>query len=435
KWQRCEDCRTRLWYHDKATGVTEYFTGEAASSFIGMVSCVAAGHTQGIDAKYLDKTFTVYVSADGDIFMIADTGCKRSVAGPGWHAAMQAACAKVGLRPIDKQVDESFKFGDGDVVFTTLAYIYPVGVYGKMGKLDVAYIDRDCPGLLSRTALKEIGADLLLTQDVCKIGDIVRPIMDSQAGHPMLQVNEFGDLSAIPTEFKLDSNADFSYIGDDTEPEEHIREKTSYVTEARDTFKRLAHGVRKKLSKCAEVLHGAFFEDARSLRSKVQRRPLRRPRILEICTWTCMLTSVAVERGWSGFSPISLETGYDLTTTRGRTDAWGYLNRVDPDLVVCAFPCTPWSRLQHMNKRTEQQRARLEQMQEDHRGITRFVAKVRTRQRSRGAHFATEQPWSASSQNLPEIKETVFDCNEGFLNMCMHNLRCPETGYLLKKDT
>ena len=88
-----------------------------------------------------------------------------------------------------------------------------------------------------------------------------------------------------------------------------------------------------------------------------------------------------------------------------------------------------------MNKKTEQQRARLEQMQEDHRGITRFVAKVRSRQRARGSHFATEQPWSASSQNLPEIKETVFDCNEGFLNMCMHNLRCPETGYLLKKDT
>eukprot|EP00959_Pyramimonas_sp_CCMP1952_P091335 1912016-Pyramimonas_sp.AAC.1 len=64
--------------------------------------------------------------------MIADTGCRRS-AGPPWHAAMTKRCAKRSLKPVERSVDESFRFGEGDVNHATIVYADPIGIYGKMG--------------------------------------------------------------------------------------------------------------------------------------------------------------------------------------------------------------------------------------------------------------------------------------------------------------
>ena len=123
-----------------------------------MVESAIAGEPTDLPKAYLDRAYSIYQMEDGTVCMIADSGCKRSVAGPKWHARMTQACHDRGLKPQRREVGESSKFGDGDVVYATESYVYPIGIYGaRMGKLDVAYIDRDCPGLMSRGALRDGG--------------------------------------------------------------------------------------------------------------------------------------------------------------------------------------------------------------------------------------------------------------------------------------
>ena len=51
---------------------------------------------------------------------------------------------------------------------------------------------------------------------------------------------------------------------------------------------------------------------------------------------------------WLGLAPISIETGYDLLTQDGVRRAKNKILYEEPDLLVLAFPCAPWSVLQHL---------------------------------------------------------------------------------------
>ena len=99
----------------------------------------------------------MHVQNGKHVVMIADSGCKRSVAGPTWRDHMRRACEVKGLKPLERVVRESFRFGDGALVPCVTAYTYPAGVFGHTGMLDVAFVDRSCPGLLSRKAMKDLG--------------------------------------------------------------------------------------------------------------------------------------------------------------------------------------------------------------------------------------------------------------------------------------
>eukprot|EP00974_Lingulodinium_polyedra_P093741 9083173-Lingulodinium_polyedra.AAC.1 len=61
---------------------------------------------------------------------------------------------------------------------------------------------------------------------------------------------------------------------------------------------------------------------------------------MEIFTWTCAMSTVAMQQGWLTAPPISLETGSDLPTPGARRRAWAAYQSFRPDLVVMASPCT-----------------------------------------------------------------------------------------------
>eukprot|EP00975_Prorocentrum_lima_P019421 4089350-Prorocentrum_lima.AAC.1 len=76
---------------------------------------------------------------------------------------MQNACTRQSLQPLWREV-ESLMFDDGDTVISEQAFVDLVGVCRRRGRLDVAYMDRDCPGLLSRTAWKKAWLQIGLGQ-------------------------------------------------------------------------------------------------------------------------------------------------------------------------------------------------------------------------------------------------------------------------------
>ena len=124
------------------------------------------------------------------------------------------------------------------------------------------------------------------------------------------------------------------------------------------TVRRIARGARKRLARVTSQLSEAFRTESHASKPT---RTRRRPRFLEICTWTAMLSMVAMERGWDVWQPASLETGFDLETREGQEQCWSYLEKIQPDAVGFAFPCDPWTQMQNVNQRTEEQRQRLKE--------------------------------------------------------------------------
>ena len=121
-------------------------------------------------------------------------------------------------------------------------------------------------------------------------------------------------------------------------------------TDSPATDKQMTKGVLRRLRRTMDALHTLVTVPV----------PVRR-KVLEICTWTGNLSAEAAKRGWDVISPVTLETGYDLTTRTGRRMAMDVLEKEKPDLVVFAWPCTVWSALQNINNKTSEYAEKLQE--------------------------------------------------------------------------
>eukprot|EP00972_Heterocapsa_arctica_P045141 6664829-Heterocapsa_arctica.AAC.1 len=72
--------------------------------------------------------------------MIIDTGCRRSVAGTKRHDRMQKHLDKNGMKAVRKAIDEKFRFGDDEVLAVGTAWVYPIGIGGVHGEIEIAHI-------------------------------------------------------------------------------------------------------------------------------------------------------------------------------------------------------------------------------------------------------------------------------------------------------
>ena len=74
--------------------------------------------------------------------------------------------------------------------------------------------------------------------------------------------------------------------------------------------------------------------------------------ILEICTWTMLISTVALEKDpqhWKVLTPVSIEHGFDVLTPDGRKRGEEYMYKHKPDLIVGEWMCSPYSSMQHIN--------------------------------------------------------------------------------------
>ena len=104
---------------------------------------------------------------------IADTACSRTVAGMVWWKDFQAFLDdnKIKYKTVTDQ--DEFKFGDSKPFPTVLGVIATLYIRGHALVLRIAIVDCDVPLLLSRTALKQLGASYNLehnTMSFSKLG-------------------------------------------------------------------------------------------------------------------------------------------------------------------------------------------------------------------------------------------------------------------------
>ena len=150
----------------------------------------------------------------------------------------------------------------------------------------------------------------------------------------------------------------------DEETEEDV-ELGVYATKQPDLdgMKFMSKGDFRHVKAAVKNIQECMIEEKkfRKLRPIDIERPLkmdggpRRPgpwRFLEIFTWTCVISMVAHRRAcWETFEPITLP-GWSLEVSAVRDRARQYLKEVDPDFIMLAPPCGPWSQIQLINQRT-----------------------------------------------------------------------------------
>jgi len=141
-WATCKICGRRVEYVDKKSqkvvrepGFTGICSQKARDLWIPPAGWKPAERIPEQEALVL------FTDTRGRV--IADSGCKRSVAGSQWHQDTKSWLAERGLKPIEEECKDKFRFGDGRVVTAKRSWRYPCGIYGYNGTLSIAEVSRD----------------------------------------------------------------------------------------------------------------------------------------------------------------------------------------------------------------------------------------------------------------------------------------------------
>ena len=199
----------------------------------------------------------------------------------------------------------------------------------------------------------------------------------------------------------------------------------SEVDEEGGEKKALKKGVKKRFAGLAAA---ASKED----KEPKKRRKLK---VLEVFTWTMMISMVAAALGWHVMEPVSKETGWDLRDRRVQTKVLEYVARERPDLVVCAWPCTAFSSLQYIKSMWPGQAEKIAKRQEEDEEFIRFAGKLCRLQQSGGRHFLGENPWTSTAWQTKAGRELLRELDEVKTDMCAHGLVDPEWKYPVRKKT
>ena len=103
-------------------------------------------------------------------------------------------------------------------------------------------------------------------------------------------------------------------------------------------------------------------------------------KVLEICTWTMMISTLALEHAngkWDVCTPVSIEHGFDVLTPEGRRHGEEYIHRERPDLVVGEWMCGPFSSLIHVSMgKSDELKEKILREQRDHAKVSAWIARI-----------------------------------------------------------
>ena len=111
---------------------------------------------------------------------------------------------------------------------------------------------------------------------------------------------------------------------------------------------------------------------------------LKPRKILEICTWTMLISTIALEKdsNWHVCTPVSIEHGFDLLTPQGRKKGAEYIYKEKLDLIVGEWMCSPFSSLQNLNlAKGGELRDRVLHDQREHAKVSAWISQIEKWQR------------------------------------------------------
>ena len=220
------------------------------------------------------------------------------------------------------------------------------------------------------------------------------------------------------------------------------RERENEIYWTASSKKTMNKGLKRKLGHCVKEIKEGFQHEktrsvGRTLKKDLKKAPDKAKRsrpfsVLEVFTWTCAISLVAASRGWTAYEPVTLP-GWDLMKDSDYKMALEYIDRVSPDLLVIAWPCTKWSRLQTMGRKSVLQLARLVTERKKQRKLLRFTRDAALRQRKRRGRVLGENPATSLAWKEPLIVEAFDGLAHEVTDMCCYGLRIPGKGALRKR--
>ena len=500
----------------------------------------------------------VFIEGGSPGLAIADSGCRNAVGGLWWHNAFQNYLRERKL-PFERLEErEVYRFGAGEPVVSTVAYIYPVGVHGKPDVVRISVVEKEaiaCPGLIGPSELQRWNAVFKFATKEMQLQDVVKPMKLTSTRHPGIDLTDAPELvlqrfwhseegqnrrrklvydpqslAFVASQAREDSDSgseehaneessdDNAIWGDPdeyealqerrkrkwlsqledeleqsisaVEPEDQCGEEEAAESEdtvtddpsepteessheqgvellseasedeedmrrdARDREnevywmasekKIMNKGLKRKLGHHVKEIKESFQQEKSTEVKRGRKKDpgegpgtakTRRSRpfsVLEVFTWTCAISIMAASRGWIAHEPVTLP-GWDLMKDADYKEALDYIDRVSPDLLVIAWPCTKWSRLQTLGAKSPLQLARLATARKRQRKLLRFTRDAATRQRRRKKLVLGENPATSLAWKEPLIEEAFDGLSHEITDMCQYNLRVPEKGLLRKR--
>ena len=145
------------------------------------------------------STEVLLVSSPG--YAVLDSGCGKIIIGERTLEQFQKIWTQDGrFGPEFKTETNVFKFGNGDRETSQKVVIMPIGLAGRFGNVQAAVVKGDAPLLLSRPALKRLGATLDFENDRVKLfsGAVELELKSNAAGQYVLGVLDFPKPDASP---------------------------------------------------------------------------------------------------------------------------------------------------------------------------------------------------------------------------------------------
>ena len=257
--------------------------------------------------------------------------------------------------------------------------------------------------------------------------------------------SSFGSISEPVSETSHELGAPQSEPDSDTSSEaadNRERHETLYAPELQPYTKGQK---RRVLNAASQILisqdYGRQAEKERRMASKIKTpripRPMRRLglKILELFTWSCLVSRIAYTQGWQFCEPVTLPH-WDITNPVDFEQALHYIEREDPDLLIIAWPCTKWSSFQRLATKTAVQKAALEEeRREQRRTFLSLSGRAASLQRQRKKAVLGENPATSLAWDQPEIALSFAGLASVQCDQCQYGLKHPETGEPLRKRT
>lgn len=275
-----------------------------------------------------------------------------------------------------------------------------------------------------RRALERLERDLLVMPLLEKHEDEE----EGEEDWELVQTQSDEEESITSHEFGVDRGPESSEEDEDEQEDTRERVWTSKIMN-KSQRSEVGHVVQETQKIYWQRIEEEKKEDEREVfkSNATNRRKRGLWKVVEVFTWTCMISLCAVERGnWTMMEPVTLP-GWNLLEESDRHQALEYLAKEDPDLLVLAWPCTFWSVLQEMGIKTEEQRERLMENRMEQRTILNFVCEACQQQRARGGAVLGENPHTSRAWREEAIIHAFEGMGETVTDMCQYGLKKPKS--------
>ncbi len=303
---------------------------------------------------------------------------------------------------------------------------------------------RDDPRGEGRDHGKRDGVSLRAKADSSIWGQLGRPVprADREGDRPLSSM-DFGNHWTSDSELKKgQSSMDFENPW--TLDSELKKGQSQLIAEAWKKHEADRLRISKSPRQILEVMEAEYFKEMEQHLNEVflstvdldfDRRQ-RAPGVFlsEVFTHTQRVMNAAKRRGHRVGTAVSLETGFDLRRPLVQKAVLRLVDDEEPYCLVIAFPCGPFSPLQHLNPHGDPavKKARLE----EGRALLKFAVKLARRQHRAGRHFILENPLPSAAWKDPEMVRLIEElgCYIAELDQCRYGLRSLD-GVLHKKPT